>query len=152
MLESRGTGFKSARVYFLLVLTLLIDRAAVQKPARVSRDLNNNYEEGGGGASNHLKNSLVITPKFTGLDCDFALDRVCWWTWDEDNFTEASSSRSIGTILPGQNGFYRINGDEVGVFQQLTLMANIARKLDHLSIGKIIPHFLERPIFLVYLL
>ncbi len=117
MFESRVSGSKSARVYFLLVLTLLIDRAAVQKPARLARDINSNYEEGGGGASNYFKNSLVITPKFTGLDCDFGLDRDCLWTWDADNFT--STSR---TILPGQNGFYRMNGDEVGVyFNQILL-------------------------------
>ena len=124
MFESRSTGFKSARVYFLLVLTLLIDRAAVQKPVRLARDLNNNYEEGGGGASNYFKNSLVITPKFTGLDCDFGLDRDCLWTWDADNFTEASSSR---TILPGQNGFYRTNSDEVAIFHQSNFKADVPK-------------------------
>ena len=107
MFESRLAGCRSARVYFFLILTQFVAPAAVQKPGRSARDLNSDE------SANYFANSLVISPKFTGLDCDFNQDRDCLWTWDADNFTEASSGKSI---LPGQNGFYRTNAEEVAEF------------------------------------
>jgi len=93
----------SAQVTFVLALACLVRPAAVEKLGRYARDLNSE-----GSGNNLVKNSIVITPKFSGLNCDF--DGDCLWTWDNDNFTEAASGT---TILPGQNGFYRTSGEEV---------------------------------------
>ena len=106
MLGPRQAGILSARVTFLLLLLMFIEPVEVQKQSRVTRELTAPYED-------FFKNSLVITPKFTGLDCNFGQDRDCLWTWDADNFTEASSGSAV---LPGQNGFYRTNAEEVADF------------------------------------
>jgi hypothetical protein len=129
MIESRSAGCRSARVYFCLILTQLtqltqlVDPATVQKPDRFVRDINS--DESANNNNNYFAHSLVITPKFTGLDCDFNQD--CLWTWDADNFTEAASDRSI---LPGQNGFYRTNAEEVAEFQSASSKNFLGPKAD----------------------
>jgi hypothetical protein len=82
-----AAGFRSAQITLLLTVTAVIEPAAVEVAARRPRDL----------AFESVKNSLVITPKFSGLDCNF--DAECLWTWDADNFTEAAAGSSV---LPGQ--------------------------------------------------
>ena len=121
-LNSNCADKKSARVTLLIVLTCLVSPAAVERPGRRARDLssegsaNNNVNN-----NNNVKNSIVIIPNFSGLDCDF--DGDCLWSWDSDNFTEAASSSygSAALVLPGQNGFYRTSSEDIGDFQRAGL-------------------------------
>ena len=122
-LNSNFADKKSARVTLLIVLTCLVRPAAVERPGRRARDLS--YEGSANNINtNNVKNSIVITPKFSGLDCDF--DGDCLWTWDSDNFTEAAASFGYGSgpaalVLPGQNGFYRTSAEDISDFQRAGL-------------------------------
>ena len=108
----------SARLVLLLGLACLVRPAAVESLGRHARDLNveGSANNNNNNNNNLIKNSIVITPKFSGLDCDFEGDGDCLWTWDSDNFTSGPNGfhrTSIETILPGQNGFYRTSGEEM---------------------------------------
>lgn len=55
----------------------------------------------------------------TDFDCDFESDPSdCLWTWEKDNFDPDNFEPSYGaeTAWPGQNGFYRLNGEQLGKF------------------------------------
>ena len=74
---------------------------------------------GNGAERSQEDNAKVIslTPLFTGFDCDFGKDEPCLWTWEGDNFTDAL----VGSgIWPGQNGFYRMNGKDIGHYHMLS--------------------------------
>lgn len=59
--------------------------------------------------------TLSVRKNFTDLDCDFGLDDSCHWSWDADTL-RPDQIRAIdrdATHLPGQEGFIRLNGEQI---------------------------------------
>jgi len=107
-------------VWWYLTATFLATNVSpikVQRTSRTSREL-----------SEDIKNSIVITPQFTGLDCEFEQGEDCLWTWDHDNFTGAVRPRQP---LPGQNGFYAMTGEEVRKVYTATNKNFFGPDMDH---------------------
>ena len=57
-----------------------------------------------------LQKAILIEPNYTGLDCYFNSNEDCYWTWDADNYTEEVDTADH---KPGQNGFIRLDSDDV---------------------------------------
>ena len=57
-----------------------------------------------------LQKAILIEPNYTGLDCYFNSNEDCYWTWDADNYTEEADTADH---KPGQNGFIRLDSDDV---------------------------------------
>jgi hypothetical protein len=90
---------------------------AVERTSRTLREL-----------SEDIKNSIVITPQFTGLDCEFEPNVDCLWTWDHDNFTGSVRPRQA---FPGQHGFYPMTGEDVRRVHMATKENFFGPNVDH---------------------
>ena len=55
-----------------------------------------------------FKKAILIEPNYTGLDCYFGKNEECYWTWDNDNFTESETQSK-----PGQNGYIILRSEDV---------------------------------------
>ena len=78
-------------------------------------------DDGGGGGNEDDANDVIdFIPGLTGFDCDFGPEEDCLWDWEKDNFTEGPG-RHLNQAYPGQYGFYRLNGQLVQKYYNMTL-------------------------------